>query len=159
MNNSAKGRTSFDSTSTGELIQFFNRNVSPYPTDVGGPAFDLIPVQKQKDVMINVARLHAQQEYNRIVELVEVLQKQAAQIKRRLDITDLVHAAEYKFQIAHGNIYWLVKDTTQNKTLLSQLGPDDWSVGKPDYYEYLARVKWMGDYSWIEVDVNGHPIV
>jgi hypothetical protein len=100
--NSAKGRDSFDSEIGGSLISFFNKNVTPYPTEVGGPAFDLIPVEKQKDIMINVARMHGQQEYNRIMEVVAVLQKQAASIKRRLEITDWVHAAKYQFQIAHG---------------------------------------------------------
>ena len=42
--NSAKGRTSYDSTSTDLTINFFNRNVSEYPTEAGGPKFDLIPV-------------------------------------------------------------------------------------------------------------------
>ena len=159
MTNSAKGRTSFDSTSTGVLGQFFNKNVTPYPTDVGAPKFDLVPVEKQKDVMLNVARLHAQQEYDRIMQLVSVLQTQAQQIKRRLDITDMVHAAEYKFQIAHGNCYWLVNDKKDDKVILSQLGPNDWSTGSPNHYAYFARVKWMGDYSWIEVDDYGNPVV
>ena len=158
MTNSAKGRTSYDSTSTGAIVQFFNKNVTPYPTDVGGPKFELVPVEKQKDVMLNVARLHAQQEYERIMQLVTVLQQQAAQIKRRLYITDMVHAAEYKFQIAHGNCYWLVTDQKLEKVILSQLGPNDWSTGSPDHYDYFARVKWMGDYSWIEVDPDGNPI-
>lgn len=109
--------------------------------------------------MLNVARLHAQQEYDRIMQLVEVLQQQAAQLKRRLDITDMVHAAEYKFQIAHNNCYWLVNDQKHNKIILSQLGPEDWTTGCPNYFEYLARVKWLGDYSWIEVDSMGNPIV
>lgn len=159
MNNSAKGRTSFDSTSTGELIHFFNKNVTAYPTDVGSPKFELIPVKKQKDIMINVARLHAQQEYDRITELVKVLQKQAAQIKRRLDITDLVHSAEYQFQVAHGMSYWLVREKNKEKILLSQLGPDDWSTGTPTSYEYICKVKWLGDYTWIEVDNNGLPVI
>ena len=96
--NLTDGRNSYDSTSTGELIQFFNKNVTPYPTEVGGPAFDLIPIEKQKDIMVNVARLHAKQEYNRIMELVAVLQRQADEVRQRLDITDLVHAAKYSFQ-------------------------------------------------------------
>ena len=92
--NLAKGRTSYDSTSTGALIPFFNRNVTPYATESGGPKFELIPVTKQKDIMINHARMHAQQDYDRIMELVMVLQQQADQIKRRLEVTDAVHAAE-----------------------------------------------------------------
>jgi hypothetical protein len=156
--NSADGRNSYDSESTGSLIQFFNRNVSPYPTDVGSPAFDLIPVEKQKDIMVNVARMHGQQEYNRIMELVVVLQKQASSIKRRLEITDMVHGAKYEFQIAHGQIYWLAHDTRRGGTLLTMNGPGDWSSSAPDWYEYICRVKWMGDYTWLEVNDEGNPV-
>ncbi len=156
--NKADGRNSYDSESTGSLIEFFNKNVTPYPTDVGGPAFDLIPVEKQKDIMVNVARLHAQQEYDRIMELVAVLQKQAASIKRRLEVTDWVHAAKYDFQIAHGQCYWLVYNLRHQHTLLTHHGPDDWTTGKPDDYDYICKVKWLGDYSWIEVDLEGNPI-
>lgn len=150
--NSAKGRNSYDANVGNSLITFFNKNVTPYPTEVGGPKFDLVPVTKQKDIMLNVARMHAQQEYDRIMELVSVLQKQAAEIKRRLEITDAVHAAEYQFQIAHGNVYWLVYDTRKNITRLCITGPDNWSSGKPDSYEYITRVKWLGDHTWIEVN-------
>jgi hypothetical protein len=155
MSNVAKGRTSYDSTSTG-LIAFFNKNVTPYPTEVGGPAFDLIPVEKQKDLMVNIARLHGEQEYNRIMVLVNVLQKQAADIKRRLEITDAVHAAQYQFQVSHGQIYWLAWDTRHKCTILTHHGPNEWSTGKPDNYDYIARVKYLGDYSWQEVDEEGN---
>jgi hypothetical protein len=76
--NVADGRESFDITVGNTLVAFFNRNVSTYATEAGGPKFDLIPVEKQKDIMVNVARMYAQQEYNRITELVNVLQRQAA---------------------------------------------------------------------------------
>ena len=78
--NSANGVSSYDSTGTGSLIHFFNRNVTPYATESSGPKFDLVPVEKHKDIMLNVARLHAKQEYDRIMELVSVLQKQAEQV-------------------------------------------------------------------------------
>ena len=157
--NLADGRTSYDSESTGDLIEFFNRNATPYPVSVGGPKFDLIPVEKQKDIMVNVARLHAQQEYNRIMELVEVLQRQADEVRKRLDITDLVHAAKYSFQIYHGQCYWLAYDRWKGGTILVQTGPGEWTTAKPDHYEYICRVKWLGDYTWIEVDNNGESVL
>jgi hypothetical protein len=157
--NSADGRDSYDSTSTGDLIQFFNKNVTPYPTEVGAPKFDLIPVEKQKDIMVNVARMHAQQEYNRITELVEVLQRQAAELKRRLDVTDMVHAARYEFQVYHGQTYWLVNDTRRGGTRLTHQGPADWTTGAPAEYDYVCQVKWLGDYTWIEVDINGKSVL
>jgi hypothetical protein len=69
-----------------DLVAFINRNVTPYPTEVGAPAFDLIPIEKQKDIMVNVARMHGQQEYDRIMALVAVLQQQAESVRRRLKL-------------------------------------------------------------------------
>jgi hypothetical protein len=149
--NVADGRESFDITVGNTLVAFFNRNVSTYATEAGGPKFDLIPVEKQKDIMVNVARMYAQQEYNRITELVEVLQRQAADLKRRLDITDMVHAAKYEFQIYHGQKYWLVYEHNKEQTRLLQTGPEDWATGAPSDWEYICQVKWLGDYTWIEV--------
>ena len=153
MSNILKGRDSFDATAGNVLVPFFNRNVTPYATEAGGPQFDLVPVEKQKDIMLNVARMHAQQEYDRIMELVSVLERQAAQIKRRLEITDAVHAAEYQFQIAHGKNYWLVYDSRKNINRLCMRGPEGWSSGPPEDYQYIAQVQWLGDHSWIEVNV------
>jgi hypothetical protein len=110
-----------------------------------------VPVEKQKDIMLNVARMHSQQEYNRIMDLVRVLESQAQEIKRRLEITDAVHAAEYQFQTYHGQTYWLAFDTNKNKTILAKLGPNDWSSSAPKNYEYITQVKWLGDYTWQEV--------
>ncbi len=156
--NSAKGRTSFDITTGNTLVHFFNRNVTPYATEAGGAKFDLVPVEKQKDIMVNVARMHAQQEYNRIMDLVAVLSKQAEDIKRRLDITDMVHAAKYEFQIYHGQIYWLCYDHRKGYTRLVMHGPGEWNTGPPEEYEYICRVKWLGDYTWQEVDENSNPV-
>jgi hypothetical protein len=155
MSNLLKGRNSYDSTSTGELIPFLNRNVTPYSTEAGGPKFDLIPVTKQKDLMINHARMYAQQEYDRIMELVAVLEKQAQSIKRRLEVTDAVHGAVYQFQTVMGNAYWLVWDERKQHTLLTQNGPNDWSSSAPDDYEYITRVKYMGDHTWQEINEKG----
>lgn len=150
--NIAKGRNSYDANVGNTLVTFFNRNISPYATDIGGPKFDLVPVTKQKDIMLNVSRMYAQQEYDRIMELVSVLQKQAEQIKRRLEITDAIHAAKYEFQVFHGQIYWLVYDSIINNTRLCHTGPNDWNTGIPNQYEYICAVKQLGDHTWIEIE-------
>lgn len=149
--NTAKGRHSFDMTTSNTLVSFINRNSTPYPTEIGGPNFDLVPVRKQKDKMLNVARLHAQQEYNRIMDLVAVLESQAQEIKHRLEITDAVYEAEYDFEPVHGTPYWLVYDNRKKVMRLCMNGPNDWSTAPPEGYEYITQVKWLGDYTWIEI--------
>jgi hypothetical protein len=96
--------------------------------------------------------MYAQQEYDRIMELVAVLQKQAENIRRRLEVTDMVHAAEYQFQVVMGNCYWLVWHRRYDKTLLVMTGPDEWNTGVPEDYEYLTQVRYMGDHTWLEID-------
>ena len=150
--NILKGRNSYDSTSTGALIPFLNRNVTPYATESSGPKFDLVPVTQQKDLMINHARMYAQQEYDRIMVLVRVLEEQAQQIKRRLEVTDAVHAAEFQFKLVMGRCYWLVWDKRLEKTLLIHTGPDNWSSSAPEDYVYQTQVKYMGDHTWLEVN-------
>ena len=149
--NMLKGQTSYDSTATGAVIPFLNRNVTPYATESSGPKFDMIPVTEQKDLMINHARMYAQQEYDRIMQLVHVLEAQAQQIKRRLEITDAVHAAEFQFKLVMGRCYWLVWDKRKEKMLLVLTGPTGWSSTAPEDYEYVAQVKYMGDHTWMEV--------
>lgn len=155
ISNVLDGRVSEDANLNNNLVAFFNRNVSEYPTEVGGPKFDLIPVTKHKDLMVNAARMYAQQEYNRIMDLVAVLQKQAERLKRRLEITDMVHAAYYQMQLYHGQCYWLAYDNMHSRSILVSLGPDDWHAGPPSWYDYVCRIKWLGDNTWMEVDENG----
>ena len=126
------------------------RHAIAYPMELGAPKFELVPVEKEKDQMINIARLSAQQEYDRIMEVVAVLKKQADAIKRRLDITDMVHAAQYNFKIIPGKTYHLIYNKRKNIMLLSPMGPTDWSTGVPVDYEYRAKVICLGDYSWME---------
>lgn len=150
--NTAKGRNSFDIATGNTLVAFFNRNVTPYATESGSVKFDLVPVESQKDLMVNAARMHAQQEYDRIMELVSVLQRQAADIKRRLDITDMVRAARYDFATYPGQTYWLVQDTRLDCTRLVHMGPTEWATAPPAQYNYITQVQWLGDYTWQEVD-------
>lgn len=149
--NTAKGVNSYDVNIDGNLVPFFNRNVSEYPTEAGSVNFDLVPVTQQKDIMINHARMYAQQEYDRIMELVSVLQKQADGIKRRLEVTDAVHAAVYQFAPVMGQTYWLVWDSRKEQTILIHEGPNDWSTGAPVNYIYQIQVKYMGDHTWLEL--------
>lgn len=151
MSNSAKGRTSFDIATGNLAVSFFNRNVSPYPTEVGSVKFEPVPIREHKDLMLNTARISAQQEYNRIMELVRVLEKQAQDILKRLETTDLIHSAKFNFKPVHGHRYWLVEDHSKNCIILSMLGPDEWSTGVPSAYKYIQQVEYLGDSTWIEV--------
>ena len=123
--------------------------------EVGAPRFAPIDVLKQKDIMINAARANAQKEYDRIMENVRVLQKQANALIRRLEITEMVHGAKYSFNPAINKAYWLYREKNKNYIGLTPIGPGEWILGStPEEYEYIAHVKFLGDQTWEEVDDN-----
>ena len=123
-----------------------------FPTNIGAPNFSPVPIKKEKDHMINMARMNAKQEYDRIMELVTVLKKQADNIKKRLEMTDLIYQTKYSFKIVHGKTYWLVENTDKNITELVMMGPNEWSGKHPSEYKYLAPVRSLGDHTWEIVD-------
>ena len=132
-----------------DLMQHHSKE---YPMEVGAPRFAPIEVQKQKDIMINAARANAEKEYNRIRENVAVLEKQARDLLKRLEITELVHSARYGFNPAINNKYWLFREKNKDYIGLTPLGPHDWHTGfPPEDYEYIAQVKFLGDQTWEEI--------
>jgi hypothetical protein len=32
------------------------------------------------------------------------------------------------------------------------MGPNEWSVGVPEDYEYVTKVKFLGDHTWEEIN-------
>jgi hypothetical protein len=52
-------------------------NAIEYPMEVGAPKFAPVPIKEEKDKAINIARAHANQEYDRIMEQAAVLMRQA----------------------------------------------------------------------------------
>ena len=135
----------------GNLVEYINRAASQYPTELGSQSFELVNIEQEKDRMINIARLHAKQEYDRIMQLVEILQQQAADIKKRLDTTDQIYSAVYSFVPQPGNSYWLLWDSGADVYRLSMTSPEQWSAGIPDNYVYIDEVKMLGDHTWIAV--------
>lgn len=135
----------------GSLVEYVNRASSPYPTELGGQSFDLVDIETEKDRMVNTARLHAKQEYDRIMQLVQVLQSQADEILARLTMTDQIRAAVYSFVPTPGNAYWLLWDSDAEVYRLSITGPESWSLGPPENYSYITQVQMLGDHTWIEV--------
>ena len=138
-----------------DLMQHHSKE---YPMEIGAPRFAPIDVLKQKDIMINAARANAQKEYDRIMENVAVLQKQAEALIRRLQITELVHSARYGFNPAINRTYWLFREKNKDFIGLTPIGPGEWILGStPESYDYIAHVRFLGDQTWEEVtkDKNG----
>jgi hypothetical protein len=160
MTNRAKGVVSRDEVLGGMDVTFINRNVSEYPVEVGGAAFAPVAVAQEKDISVNVARSHAKQEYERIMQMVEVLQEQAKKLISRLDATEMVHACKFTFSPRHDQTYYVYdmdlryKDFIKQERILISTGPDMWSSGCPEHLAFIAAVKKKGDSTWEYIENN-----
>jgi hypothetical protein len=129
------------------------RSSLPYPMELGSPAFAPIDVIKEKDVLYNAGKLNAQQEYDRIMEQVAVLKKQAESLNRRMQVSDVMHNVTYGIKVVHGKIYYVYLDTVKNKHWLSMNHPNSWSaLGKDN--KFVMAVRLMGDSTWQEVSLE-----
>jgi len=127
-----------------------------YPMELGGQKFEPINIEKEKDIMLNVAKLNAQQEYARIMESAAVLKKQADALVRRVELTELIHRAKFNFKPIPGKRYWLYLNRGSkfipSHYALGPLGPHDWDCSAPPEYDYIAYVACLADQTWQEVD-------
>jgi hypothetical protein len=127
------------------------RNSLPYPMELGSPAFAPIAVEKEKDILLNISKLNAKQEYDRIMEQVNVLEKQAGALKNRMRVSEMMHQCSYGFRAVHGKCYYLYHNADKDLKVLSINSPNSWSAF-PLNYTYIMTVRLMGDSTWEQID-------
>jgi hypothetical protein len=128
------------------------RNSLPYPMELGSPSFSPIDVYKEKDIIYNAGKLHAKQEYDRIMEQVEVLKRQAESLEHRMRVSDMMYDINITFKPVHGKIYYVYLDTLKNKRWISMNHPDSWSA-LGIHHKFVIAVQLMGDSNWQEVEI------
>ena len=123
----------------------------PYPMELGAPAFAPVPVEQEKDIILNVGRLHAKQEYDRIMEQVEVLKKQADALMNRMAVSEVMHNCVYAFKPVHGKLYYVYFNSYKNHNWLCHTHPEQWCAGPGENNTYVMAVRMLGDSTWEEV--------
>jgi hypothetical protein len=129
-------------------LDLLKKSIVPYGLDRGAPKFDIIETKSKKDQHYNLAVQQAHAEFENLKQIADAINKQAQQIKERLEITNLVHKAERSFTPVVGAIYWIIKDTKKNNIQIVVLGPKDWSAGPPSNYEYIFCIKYLANGLW-----------
>jgi hypothetical protein len=122
-----------------------------YPMEVGSPAFAPIDVKKEKDVIHNAGKLHAKEQYDRIMEQVAVLKKQADSLMNRMAVSEVMHKCNITFKPVHGKIYFVYYDTIKEEHMLSMTNPNWKNNAWPSYIEHRMTVRLLGDSTWEEV--------
>ncbi|MBN9300060.1 MAG: DUF2452 domain-containing protein [Filimonas sp.] len=131
-------------------IEIYHKQLSvlPYASSVGSVA-----VRPTEEGMIKHKALQAMEEQtdmhlNQIKEQIELLARQAQEIRKRRELSLMIYNARLSFQPVIGQVYHLYQKQ-DDSYLLSLVSPQEWGNGGP-FKQYVSSVKLLADHTWME---------
>lgn len=121
-----------------------------YPHHVGGQAVKPEDKRKIKGRAISAMREQTDLQMAQIYRQIQLLAEQAAEIKRRVEISERIYLSQINFEPVIGQIYFLYEKKDGQATL-SMISPDEWGSKCP-YAKCLATVKLLSDHTWEVID-------
>lgn len=132
-------------------IEVYHKQMSvlPYASSVGSVA-----IRPDKEGMIKHKALSAMEEQtnmqlDQIREQIELLARQAQEIKKRKELSMMIYEASLRFKPQIGHVYHLYENKDGSHTL-SLVGPDEWGRSRP-FKHFVASVKLLADHTWVEL--------
>ena len=132
-------------------IEIYHKQMSvlPYASSVGSVA-----IRPTKEGVIKHKALSAMEDQtnmqlNQIRQQIELLAKQAQEIRKRKELSLIIYEAKLSFKPQIGQVYHLYekRDSTH---ILSLVAPQEWGGAGP-YKQFLSSVQLLADHTWIEV--------
>lgn len=124
-------------------------SVLPYASSVGSVA-----IRPTKEGVIKHKALSAMEEQtnmqlDQIRQQVELLAKQAQEIRKRKELSMLIYEARLGFKPQIGHTYHLYekKDSTH---MLSLVAPQEWG-GTGPFKSFISSVRLLADHTWVEI--------
>jgi hypothetical protein len=153
---SQKGTREDGTAFTNTEIYHKQMSVLPYASSVGSVA-----IRPTREGVIKHKALSAMEEQtnmqlDQIRQQIELLAKQAQEIKKRKELSMMIYEARLSFKPQIGHTYHLYekKDGTH---MLSLVAPTEWGGAGP-FKQFIASVRLLADHTWVEVagEVAGH---
>ncbi len=124
-------------------------SVLPYASAAGSVA-----IRPTKEGVIKHKALSAMEEQtnmqlNQIKEQIELLARQAQEIRKRKELSLMIYEASLRFKPQIGHTYHLYekKDGTH---MLSMVAPQEWGGSSP-FKQFVATVQLLADHTWREM--------
>lgn len=134
---------------TNILIYHKQMSVMPYASSLSGVA-----IRPTKEGVIKHKALSAMEEQtnmqlNQIKEQIELLARQAQEIKKRKELSLMIYEAKLNFKPQIGSTYHLYekKDGTH---ILSLVAPKEWGGNGP-FKQFISSVQLLADHTWREM--------
>ena len=123
-------------------------STTEYPLQTLSPVIKPENITRYKHLQAKTVSHYVKKEYDRLMAQAEVIIKQLGDLERRVKITEMIENSRYRFKPTPGKIYHLYSTTTKDPYILSMFAQDEWAVGVPATYTWVASVEKLGDGTW-----------
>lgn len=124
----------------------------PYAHTVGGFVIKPIDKGRVKGNALSAMEEQTDIQLRQIKEQIDLLAKQATDLKNRKEISYQIYGADMGFKPVVGKTYHLYERDNGNR-VLSLVGPHHWGKEMP-FETYIATVKLLGDHTWDILEMN-----
>jgi hypothetical protein len=112
-------------------------------------------IKTTKESVIKSRALSAMEEQtnlqlDQIKQQIELLAKQANEIKERRELSHKIYEAKMNFAPLISNIYYLY-ECDDESFIVSMIGPDEWGRSKP-FKKFTAKIKLLADHTWVKME-------
>ncbi len=132
-------------------IEIYHKQLSvlPYSASVAGVA-----IRPTKEGVIKHKALSAMEDQtnmqlDQIRQQVELLAKQAQDIRKRKELSMMIYEARLTFKPQIGHTYHLYEKNNGDH-MLSMIAPKEWGKSGP-FKQFISSVKLLADHTWIEI--------
>jgi hypothetical protein len=133
-------------------VEVYHKQLSvlPYASSAGSVA-----IRPTKEGVIKHKALSAMEDQtnmqlNQIREQIELLARQAQEIRKRKELSLMIYEAKITFKPQIGQVYH-VYEKTDGSHVLSLVAPSEWGGGSGPFAHFVATVKLLADHTWVEV--------
>jgi len=127
-----------------------NPGVIGFPHHVGSAVIKPEDKGKIRGRAMMAMKDQTHREMAQLYEQMQVLAKQAKDIKKRVEVSEKIYLSQINFEPVINHIYYLYQKEDQT-TILSMVGPQEWGKSIP-FKKYLATVKLLSDHTWEVLD-------
>ena len=132
-------------------VEIYHKQMSvlPYASSVGSVAIKPTKEGVIKHKALSAMEDQTNMQLNQIRQQIELLAKQAQEIKKRKELSLMIYEAKLSFKPQIGQVYHLY-EKRDNTHILSLVSPQEWGGAGP-YKQFLSSVQLLADHTWIEI--------
>ncbi len=144
-----KGKTPTGENYTNTEVYHKQMSVLPYASSASSVVIKPTEEGAIKHIALRAMEEQTNMQLNQIKEQIELLARQAQDLRKRKELSLLIYEAKLGFSPVIGQTYYMYERNNGNH-FLSLISPTEWGNGGP-FKQFISAVKLLADHTWMEV--------